>query len=104
MNGCPHGQPVTEETHPLPLLSVEEQLEGISLELIQPVEVNGTNTDSIVITTPTVEDILAAQRAVGDDGEIIGLTRSTPLTADAIRSMHVRDFTRLRELFWGFTE
>ena len=34
--------------------------------------------------------------------EIIGLTRSTPLTADAIRSMHVRDFTRLRELVLGF--
>ena len=29
-----------------PLLSVEEQLEGVSLELIQPVEVNGTNADS----------------------------------------------------------
>ena len=87
-----------------PLLTVDEQLEGVALDLIQPVEVNGANADSIIITTPTVEDILAVQRNTGDEGEIIGLTRCTPLTADAIRSMHVRDFTRLRELYWGFTE
>ena len=88
-----------------PLLSIEEQLDSVALELTKPINVDGKPTDEIVINAPTVDDLLDVQNREGNakETQLQGLTRATTIPPEALRELHPRDFTRLTEIYWGFT-
>ena len=88
-----------------PLLTIEEQLDSVALELTKPINVDGKDTTEIVINAPTVDDLLDVQNREGNPKEtqLRGLTNATGIPPEALRQLHPRDFTRLSELYWGFT-
>ena len=87
-----------------PLLSIEEQLDSVILELTRPVEVSGEETSEITINAPTPDDILDFENRDGNTKEtqLRGLTKATGIPPDALRQLHLRDFNRLRDLYWAF--
>ena len=88
-----------------PLLTIEEQLEDVALDLTRPISVDGTETHQVIISAPTVDDLIEARSPEGNakDTQLRSLTKATGLPPEAIRELHARDFTRLTELYWGFT-
>lgn len=97
--------PTPDERGTNPLLSIEEQLEDVALELTRPISVDGQQTTEIIITAPTVDDIIDARSRDGNsrDAQLRSLTKATGIPPEALRELHARDFNRLTELYWGFT-
>ena len=89
-----------------PLLSLEEQADPVILEVSFPIEVDGAQLEEITITPPTGDDILDAQARESDSKESQkkSLARATGLSPDTVGKLHARDFTRLADIFWAFTE
>lgn len=89
-----------------PLLTIEEQLDGVKLELMRPVEVDGKEVSEIEIQAPNPDAILDARlgEAQSKDDIYKSFSKATGLSEDAIASLHGRDFDRLEKLYWGFIE
>ena len=97
--------PARNDRDAAPLLSVEEQLDSVILELTRPSQVNGKEATEITINAPTPDDILDIENRDADAKmtNYKKLADATGATADEIKNLHARDFNRLREIFWGFT-
>ena len=90
-----------------PLLSVEEQLESVVLELTLPVEHVGEEITEMTLRAHEPADILDFEYAALPDRpnvEIRLLSDNTGVSQAAIRKLHPRDFNRLRALYWAFGE
>ena len=89
-----------------PILTLEDQMGPVTLELSRPIEVDGVSTTEIEIIAPTVDDILDAQSGDGTTKEarIRNLVRATGIPPEPLKSLHGRDFTRLLDIYWAFTE
>ena len=89
-----------------PLLSLEEQADSVILEVSFPIEVDGAQLTEITIRPPTGDDILDAQAREGDSKEAQKktLSRATGLSPQTVGDLHGRDFTRVTDIYWAFTE
>lgn len=89
-----------------PLLTVEEQLDGVKLELMRPIEVDGEEITEVEIQAPTPDDILDGRMGDGQSKDAVyrGLSKATNLSVESLRILHGRDFQRLETLYWGFIE
>ena len=93
-----------------PLLSIDEQIEGVVLELSRPVEMDGVPTTELTVNAPTPDDIIASesrkQRGKDTDTErsIAVFSRACGVAPEVIKKLHIRDYTRLATVVAAFTD
>ena len=87
-----------------PLLSIEEQLDSVILELTRPIEVTGEEVTEITIKAPEPDDVLDFENRDRDSkqSQYLALTKVTGIPPDGLKKLHFRDFNRLRDLYWAF--
>lgn len=88
------------------ILSIEEQLDSVVLELTLPVENVGEEITEITLCAHEPRDILDFEYAATDrqDVELRQIAKNTKVSRNAIEKLHPRDFNRLRALYWAFGE
>ena len=93
-----------------PLLSIEEQIEGVVLELTRPVEMDGVPTSELTVNSPTPADIIGSesrrQRGKDTDTErsVALFAKACGVAPEVIQSLHIRDYSRLATVVAAFTE
>lgn len=89
-----------------PILSIEEQLDSVELELTLPVEHTGADIVELTLVAHEPDDILDFEYAATDRKEVEYrlLSKNTGVAQAVIKKLHPRDFNRLRALYWSFGE
>ena len=87
-----------------PLLTIEEQLDSVILELTRPIESAGKEITEIIISAPEPDDQFEFENRDGSnkDNTLRALTKSTGIPPDALLRLHLRDLNRLRDIYWAF--
>ena len=91
-----------------PLLTIEEQIEGVVLELTTPVELDGVPTGELTVKPPIAEDLLNGADAVrgkkNSARTVSLLAKSCGVPPKTIQKLHGRDLNRLATVVGAFTE
>lgn len=87
-------------------LAINEEEGYIDVTLARAIDIDGAKVKVIRLREPTVGDIEASSLAKGTDSqkEIQTFASLCTISPDQIRSMSIKNFTRLQEAFVNFTE
>ena len=96
------------------LLTVDEKVCLVTLQLTGPVDVSGESVSEVTMVPPTADDILGTQanapqnsreknRQRNDVRIKRTLAKVCNLPLDTVGNLHGRDFNRLLNIFWAFT-
>ena len=81
-------------------IDIAQRLNGILLELIQPIKVDGKEVNSIEVKAPELQDFLP----LGNNANYTDLAKATNISQDEILTMHVYDFTKLEALYFALAQ
>lgn len=88
-----------------PLLTIEESLNPVILELRRPVNSVGQELTELEISPPTPDDILDQQeRDITKEDKKRMYAKSCNVLPAVIESLHGGDFSKLMDIYWAFTE
>lgn len=89
-----------------PLLTTDEKLASVKLELIEEVDADGVKIKEIIINRPTVDDMLDQQIGDGSKEETYrSLAKACQgVPPETIRTLHPRDFRYISEVYWAYQE
>ena len=92
-----------------PLLTIEEQIEGVVLELTTPVELDGVPTGELTVKPPLAEELLdgadAGRKSSKNSARTVSLlAKSCGVPPKTIQKLHGRDLNRLATVVGAFTE
>ena len=100
-------QRIPPRTDPTPLLTIEEQLEPVKIELIQEVEADGQPINEIVLRVPQNRDMLDAQltpERTPDTTYKILAKACDGVPPETIEALHPRDLDYLTRHYWAYQE
>ena len=92
---------------PTPLLSIEEKLKPVKLELIRETEADGIKVNEITLHVPTSRDMLTNQMTPERTADTTyeSLAKACDgVTPAVIEALHVRDLNYLSRLYFAYQE
>lgn len=83
-----------------------ETSEGLQIELAKPVDIFGTETSTIKMREPTVQDQLDVQAIKASEAhrEVTLMANLCDLTPEQVKAMTMRNYRRLQGALEVFTE
>jgi len=90
-----------------PFLSPEDQVEGVILELTVPIPfADKEELKELTINPPTGGQLTRNQGMKGSEGSRTNrfFAECCNVTATEIQALHLRDYTRLGAIIWGFSD
>lgn len=95
---------MAKQTEKLPEHVTENPDGSRTVDLLRGFDQDGTTVMALTMREPTVEDQLAASEAGGSDAmqEVRLIANLCEVTPDAIRSLKLRDYYRVQQVYASF--